>query len=67
MQLHKYTNKVWVEGDAPKVVKNYHIGQGSQVSVWKMQNPPCLLCLVLILMLILDFTFCVWMLNVDNT
>ena len=21
VQLHKYTNKVWVEGDAPKVIK----------------------------------------------
>ena len=22
VQLHKYTNKVWVEGDAPKVIKS---------------------------------------------
>ena len=25
VQLHKYTNTVWVEGDAPKVVKIYQI------------------------------------------
>ena len=45
VQLHKYTNKVWrwcTEGDKKLSYK----GQGSQVSVWKMQNPPCLLCLV---------------------
>ena len=54
VQLHKYTNKVWrwcTEGDKKLSYK----GQGSQVSVWKMQNPPCLLCLFFLVSNIVAF------------
>ena len=46
VQLHKYSLG-WRWCTKVDKKKYHNKRQGSQVLVWKMQNPPCLLCLVL--------------------